>query len=69
MLPWEIGQILGTKNLEIVADQASCVLWVNDIVDKTTLCSYHGIGKTRNVFIRVFLHILFGLGVERESGC
>ena len=58
VLPRNVVQLLGLKNLQVVTNQSTSILRIDDIVDEPTLCRNHGVGESRRVFIGVFLKIL-----------
>jgi len=64
-LQWDVGVFLGnfrhllrSEYSQVVANKASSILRVNDVVYKATLGRNHGIGKARRVFSRVCFNIL-----------
>lgn len=58
MLLGNLWHFLRSQHPQVVANEFSCVLRINDIIDKATLGGNHRIGKTRSVFGRVFFNVL-----------
>ena len=58
MLSRYIRQVLGAQNSQVVANQFSCILRINDIVDKSSLGSYQWVGETLGVLRSVLFHVL-----------
>lgn len=55
----KIGQLFRSQDFQIVANDATSVLWFDNVVDKTSLGANHWVGKPLSIFSSVKLHILF----------
>lgn len=58
MLSRDVRKILGSKDTEIITEQFSSVLRVNDIVNETTLGANQRIRKSLRVLDRMLLRVL-----------
>jgi hypothetical protein len=58
MLLLDFRHFLGTKDTQIVANQSSSILRVDNAINKSSLCSNHGVCKAGSILRRVLFKVL-----------
>jgi len=58
MFSWNIVQFLCSQHFEVITDVSTCLTWVYDIINKSSLSTNHWVGKPGRVFKSMLFQIL-----------